>query len=441
MFENDSLASSRVELFPKARWMNERSFILLKRISILMVSHLLTGCLSTTGGLPKTQEQVSLLLGGPSNLRTLSMVPGRDGSVYVAGLTQSSFGGQSLRGDQDVYVAHLSSDKSVNWVRFFGTNGITSTGPRNLIMDQGGDLWLAGTTTGSFPGFKNLGGEWSGFDPFLVKLSSQGKVHWINQHVALHDTMIQGLSADPQGGIVITGWTKSSKTKDALKNPSGFVAKIDSRGNQTQSFLIDDEGLGSYGKNIVLAQNGDIFVGGSTFCGLAGYKNQGGVDTFLLKLDSKLEIQWTTMFGGSSNDIPFGNLKLTADGSGVFISGVTGSSLFGKRAFGGTDSYVGRFQTSSGARDWFRQMGTSSEEDLQGVELFSDDQIIVVGGSHRKTATQEKNFFDLNLWRINSEDGQLLKESHIGSLGDGAFVVQLYSDLQQAPNPIWKVDL
>ncbi|MBX9767968.1 MAG: hypothetical protein K2X47_11915, partial [Bdellovibrionales bacterium] len=80
-----------------------------------------SGCWTPTAKPPPTQEQVSLLLGGPSNLRTLSMVTGRDGSVYVAGLTQSSFGGQALRGGQDVYVAQLSSQRKVLWVRFFGT--------------------------------------------------------------------------------------------------------------------------------------------------------------------------------------------------------------------------------------------------------------------------------------------------------------------------------
>ncbi|MBX9765807.1 MAG: hypothetical protein K2X47_00930, partial [Bdellovibrionales bacterium] len=320
--------------------------------------------------------------------------------------------------------------------------GITSTGSRNLVMDRDGDLWLAGTTTGSFPGYKNLGGDWSGFDPFLVKISADGNVRWIKQDVRIHDAMIQGITAHPQGGVAVTGWTKADIQNIPLKNPSAFIAKINSQGAWTQYHLIDDQGLGSYGKNIVVQENGELFVGGSTFSAFKNFKNQGGVDTFLMKLSPEFQVQWETMFGGSSNDLPSGDLKLSADGSGVFISGVTGSSLFGKRAFGGTDSFVGRFQTSNGSREWFRQMGTSSEEDLQGLELFSDDQIVIIGGSHRKIVGQEQHrLLDLNLWRIAGDDGKLLNESHVGSLGDGAFVVRLYSDLQEAPNPIWKIDL
>ena len=97
--------------------------------------------------------------------------------------------------------------------------------PRNLLVDPGGNRYVAGlfTLTAQFDPDSSAAGiltSGGGKDAFLVKYDPSGRMLWARSLRAAGDAIAQGLAVDASGGIWITGHFRG--TLDALA-PSGAV--------------------------------------------------------------------------------------------------------------------------------------------------------------------------------------------------------------------------
>lgn len=96
------------------------------------------------------------------------------GNLYVAGMTSGTFPGQTSSGAQDVFLAKFNPAGCQLWVRQFGTS--RHDFGNGVAVDTWGNIYVSGFTQGgTFPGQVNLGGE----DAFLAKYDSNGNQIWI----------------------------------------------------------------------------------------------------------------------------------------------------------------------------------------------------------------------------------------------------------------------
>ena len=131
-----------------------------------------------------------------------------------------------------------------------------------------------------------------------------------------------------------------------------------------------------FGLGITADSSGNIYVTGFTGSSLDGNTNAGWSDIFLTKYSSSGVKQWTTQWGGSSNDFGY---SITADSSGnVYVTGSTGSSLNGNTNAGNSNIFLTKY-SSSGVKQWTTQWGGSDFEGGYGITADSSSNIYVTG--------------------------------------------------------------
>lgn len=153
-----------------------------------------------------------------------------------------------------------------------------------------------------------------------------------------------------------------------------------------------------YGVSIAVDASGNSYVAGATDSDtipaqsgttVAPSNNgtdDGFFDTFVTKINSSGSCQFTTFFGGSSDDFPGG---IAIDSAGIYISGTTDSNDFpatvGQTTFlggasnGANDAYAVKLGLGTGALTWGTYIAGSDSDSGLGVAVDSSHNVYVVG--------------------------------------------------------------
>jgi len=212
-----------------------------------------------------------------------------------------------------------------------------------LAVDSLGNTYLGCHSTS-----EGLGGSdqplykiMGGMDAFIIKLNQKsGAVDYITHLGGKEWEAIQGIVSDAEGNIYAVGTTYSSDfpiDKSNFQSTFGgksdaFVVKLNTKGKVIWSTLLggsEDED----GRGIIIGENGNIHVVGRTASNNFPVTNKavqpklaGGVDAFLTTLDINGKMLTSTYLGGTGDDIGF---SIDTDNIGqLYIAGTTNSSDF-----------------------------------------------------------------------------------------------------------------
>jgi len=122
-----------------------------------------------------------------------------------------------------------------------------------------------------------------------------------------------------------------------------------------------------------------IYVTGNTSTSLNEQPWAGGSDILLLKYNSSGYLMWSRQTGTSGADIGYG-VSSSADGSSIYVAGYTSASLNGQPWAGDSDIVLLKYN-SSGYLMWTRQTGTPGTDIGYGVSSSADGSSIYVAGS------------------------------------------------------------
>src|SRR5438132_1193554 len=118
----------------------------------------------------------SKTIGGSQGLtRSSGIVADAAGNTYAVGSTSESLGNQTNAGFNDAFVTKLDTLRNEVWTRLIGSSG--NDFARAVALDQAGNVYVAGSTTGVLAGDVNGGRQ----DAFLAKLDTGGNILWIRQ--------------------------------------------------------------------------------------------------------------------------------------------------------------------------------------------------------------------------------------------------------------------
>ncbi len=121
-------------------------------------------------------------------------------NVYVAGGTMGSFDGQTSAGDKDACLTKFSDNGTKQWTKLWGS----SAGEEcyAMALDIQGNVYVAGSTSGSFDGQTNTGSS----DMFLTKYTSTGTRQWSRIWGSSGSDQIYGMAYDTSGAIYTVGY-------------------------------------------------------------------------------------------------------------------------------------------------------------------------------------------------------------------------------------------
>jgi hypothetical protein len=286
--------------------------------------------------------------------------------LYVTGVTDGVFPGQTAAGSSDAFVAKFDLDGTLLWVTQFGTKRYDLGS--NVVADATG-VYVVGATFGTFHGQTNVGAN----DVFSARLDADGNLDWVVQFGSSKDDFGFANVIGPQG-IYVNGYTFGEIGTSQRGGSDAFVAllRVDGTMAWLRQFGTRQNDFG-YG---LAADASGVYVTGETDGRLKGETDHKGNDAFA-RLLSPVDGStiWTHQFGTSGNDISFGAF---VSGGELYAAGATGGAFGDQVSAGNDDGFVQSIDAATGAKLWTHQFGTD-RSDSAYADWVAGGAVYVVG--------------------------------------------------------------
>ncbi|UEC42621.1 MAG: hypothetical protein METHAR1v1_760006 [Methanothrix sp.] len=239
-----------------------------------------------------------------------------------------------------------------------------------------------------------------GYDAWLLSTDPKGIEIWNETHGGPGDEEAMAVVATVDGGYAITGGTNSFGAGDF----DIWLIKTDSTGVEEWNRTYGGPGY-DWAYSIEKAKDGGYLILGETTS-----LGAGGMDLWLIKTDSLGAPVWNRTFGGGEDD--GGRSIQETDDGGYIITGF--SESFGR---GGMDLWLLKVD-SDGNEEWNRTFGGSKDDMGQSVRQTKDGGYVLAGGANSpSTATPPTG----DAWLIRTDRSGTPIWGRIYSFGDASY--------------------
>ena len=281
--------------------------------------------LKTTGS--GNMEWKKIFEEGGNETEGYSVKPTADGGYIVAGvmnkLTAVSGAFYNLKKEsQSVYLLKVDRNGEKLWSKTFssGDNDNVASTAISLQITSDGNFLIIGSTTKEAVNRERSEGDLgiidkaAGRNLLLVKVSGGGNLIWAKEYEGNKITMGYDIVPARNGTFFISGVTNMSNSD----NIDAFLGEIDLYGNILWSKTY---GGPEYEAVSGLQQTPD---GGAIISGLTRSFGGGLNDAFLIKTDTKGNLEWAKAYGGDKNEVA--NSVAVTDAGYVFTGDVASYS-------------------------------------------------------------------------------------------------------------------
>lgn len=270
-------------------------------------------------------KQWDKIYGGDDNEFGYYIIQTADGGYMAVGSTASSASGnvtEPNKGGGDIWVIKLNSVGNLQWDKRLGGNSTDSS--RYVQQTSDGGYFIAGATWSGVSGDVSQPAVGAS-DFWAIKLNAAGNKQWDRRFGGSLNEGLSSAQITPDGGYILAGTSTSSNNGDVSGTNRGnsdyWIVKIDASGNK-----LWDKLYGGTGNDIPYAikntpDGGYILAGESNSSASFDVTgtNNGGIDYWILKLDSFGNKQWDKLYGGIGDDSAR-DIELTASG-GYLVTG------------------------------------------------------------------------------------------------------------------------
>ena len=300
------------------------------------------------------------------------------GNVIVSGVHQGStdFGGiTEVSADDELFLVELDRNSgSTNWAVTAGGIGDDEGGP--VGVDSMGNIWQAGTTTGSFTENGMTYQAVSQRDTILIKWNPSGVAQSITgfssaaSEINLPDDLLITSNDDVIVSGVFLGSMDAGNQNTLSDKGSGdaYIVKVLKSGSTSWATSAGSSSATERASSIAQTSTGDFIVGGlistSTDFGIHVANTNGGLDLYMAMLDSNGNWDWVENLGSTADDLFAGVAVNMSDIPAAFGS-------FQSTINKGTQSV-----TSSGGLDlvvWALDPVNNADKDNDGVNDLTDN--------------------------------------------------------------------
>jgi hypothetical protein len=382
-------------------------------------------------------------LGGTNSEQSFNSIEQTtDGGYILASWTDSYDGDVSgNHGVWNIWIVKLNNLGAIQWKKCFGGSGDTSFMNWNISIKQtldGGYVFASTTMSNDF----DVSGNHGGYDIWVVKLNSTGNIQWQKCLGGTGMEFAQSIELTSDGGYILASWTDSNDG-DVSGNHSGtdaWIIKLNSTGVIQWQKCIGGSGLEQAYSIKQTPDNGYVVAcrAYSNNGDVSG--NHGGGDFWLVKLNSSGVIQWQKCYGGTNYE-EASDIQLTNDG-GYIICGQTNSNNGDVIGFhGGVDCFVIKVN-SLGAIQWQKCLGgTTNNGPFAGMRYriiqTNNGGFIVFSTSDSNDGDVIGNAFDYWIVKLNSSGtiqwqkclgGTSMEQAcSVNQTSDGGFILSGYT--------------
>tara|TARA_B110000046_G_C13006276_1_gene404550 strand:- start:724 stop:2262 length:1539 start_codon:yes stop_codon:yes gene_type:complete len=365
--------------------------------------------------------------GGSNDDRANNIIQTTDGGYIATGYTESSDGDiTNNQGLHDIWVVKLNSTGDIQWQKTFGGSGYEQ-GNEILQTIEGGYILTGWTASNN----GNISTNYGGTDFWVIKLDPNGSLEWEKNFGGTGADFGVSIKQTSEGGFIIGGGTQSNDI-DLSGDPRFYadfwVVKLNSLGDiewqktlggTFVDYFFDIEQSNDSGYIIggrVLSDDGDIT------------NNQGGFDSWIVKLNSVGVIQWQKTFGGTSNDYLF-DIQKTVDGGFVTVGYTESNDGDVSINRGNGDCWVVKF-TETGIIQWEKTFGGTGHDEANMIKQTNDGNYIFIGYTNSSDGdiTFSNGSYDFWIVKIDGIGNILWQKTLGGTDEDYGYSIQQTSD-------------
>ncbi len=376
-------------------------------------------------------------IGGNSVDDLYSIQQTTDGGYILGGRSGSSISGDKtenhIGGGGDYWIVKVDSQGAIQW-----QNSIGGSGPEFLNSIQqtaDGGYILGGYSSSNISGDKTENCFGSN-DLWIIKVDSQGAIQWQNTIGGSDNDRLNSILQSTDGGYMLGGYSNSNISGDKSENCVGlndyWIVKLNSLGVIEWQNTIggsDDDNLYS----IQQTTDGGYVLGGSSRSNISGDKTEncnGGIDNWIVKVDSLGGIQWQNTIGGSFDD-ELWSIQLTSDGGCIFggwsLSNISGDKT--ENCYGNWDYWIVKVD-SLGDIQRQNTIGGNGWDFLFSIQQTTDGGYILGGYSASNISGDKKENY------IGGSDYWIVKLTDKYNLLTGKLFADLISNgLQDIGEP------
>ncbi len=256
----------------------------------------------------------------------------------------------------------------------------------SMALTKDGGRIVGGTSRSNISGNKTENSRGIG-DYWIVKLDSANKIQFDKTIGGSDNDGLTALQQTSDGGYILGGGSTSNASGEKTQNSKGgadfWIVKLDSRGN----IQFDKTIGGSNNDGLTALQqtsDGGYILAGDSRSNKSGNKSEnsrGGTDYWIVKLDGRGNIQWDKTYGGSDDDF-LTSLQQTTDG-GYILGGLSFSNKSGEKSESskGRDDFWVIKVDGNGNIQFDKTIGGSEADDLAALQQTSDGGYILGGHS------------------------------------------------------------
>lgn len=350
----------------------------------------------------------------------------------------------SLKGDYEAFLVKFDSCGTLIWCTYFGTSGFDSG--EKIAYSSDSSIVFTGFTDGSdldttqncFQPLKN-----GMTDCYIAKFNLNGQAQFVSYFGGTQSDFSYALTIDGKNNIIIGGTSLSptihTNAQSFQQNLSGAVDAFIARFNKSGQLKFSTFYGGTNAEDIHdVTTDGDgniIGVGGSfsnnlnTSSMCLQSSSNGGMEVYVIKLDSLGNRLFSTYIGGSGLDDSYG--VSTDQQNNIYLTGHTSSNDFYKTAIshqtsiaGATDNYCLKL-SSSGSLVWSTIFGGTFADNNVHCKIDANNNIYSLINSQSTdfpmvgtgNNTMHNGVNDMVLAKINNS-GQLIYTTFKGGSGD-----------------------
>lgn len=246
--------------------------------------------------------------GGSSEEQAKNLCPTADGGFILTGTTLSGDGdvtGYHGNGSGDYWFLKVNASGDPQWSLAAGGSSVEWLSKAVPTTDGG---CIAAGYAQSIDG--DVGGNKGVFDAWIVKINPDGSIGWTKNMGSSGADDARSILQTADGGYVFAGYATESDGDLAGVHPGGarqedfWIAKLDATGNflwqKTYGGFLSD-----MANSITVTADGGFVIAGESSSSNGDLTcNNGGIDTWIIKVNASGVLQWQRSVGGSGHDVP-----------------------------------------------------------------------------------------------------------------------------------------
>ncbi|MBK8683055.1 MAG: putative metal-binding motif-containing protein [Bacteroidetes bacterium] len=255
--------------------------------------------------------------------------------------------------------------------------------------------------------------------------AQEPEIIWQHTYGGNSDDRAQDILATDDGGYLTIGYTNSIDGDITFNHGLNemLVVKMDSAGNAEwiKTYGGSDR---DYGYAVSVGIDGGYLLGGETGSNDGDISfNHGQDDLWLIKIDEFGDIEWEKTYGGSFEELAK-DIEITSDGNYIIVGGTNSSDGDVAENKGSSDYWIIKLNPF-GEIIWEKTYGSSELEGAYDVQEVSDGGFIVAGYTVGNDGDVTENKGDRDYWiiKLDSEGELEWQKTYGGSNTDEAYSI------------------